>query len=841
MNNDSTNREQVAEALRQSEARYRRIVANAPGMVYQFVRRVDGSVAFPYVSSGSLALFGLEPQSIMDDPLALVSLIHPADMPGFLSSVETSAQTLGEWKWEGRFVLRSREIRWIGGASHPEQEPNGDVLWDGLLLDITPTKTAEESLRLQNEYFAALHETTLVLMQRLDLEDLLEHLAARAGRMLNAPHGYIYLVAPDADYMELRVGLGIGAAFRGHKMRKSQGVAGRVWESGQTCIVNDYKGWQDHVTDFDATSLKAVMAAPLLSGGQIAGVIGLGYDTDTLHTFGASESELLNRFAQLASIALDNARLYTALQAELGQRKKAEAALTLAKEEAETANRTKSQFLANMSHELRTPLNAIIGYSEMLQEDAADAGQDDMVPDLQKINNAGKHLLALINDVLDLSKIEAGKMELYVETFDVAAMLDEVVSAIQPLVQKNGNTLELRCSPNVGELRADLTKVRQSLFNLISNAAKFTEQGRITLEARREFGERDWIVFEVADTGIGMTDAQMERLFQSFAQADASTTRKYGGTGLGLAITRHFCEMMGGTITVQSAAGMGTTFTIRLPAVPPAEPISAKAQLEAEAENGQGQAEGGSERAAILVIDDDSTTRTLMRNALENAGYRVECAASGEEGLRLARLYRPLAITLDVIMPHMDGWATLSALKADPELAAIPVVMVTLLEDANMGYALGAADYLTKPVEPLRLAAILDKFRDRLKAKTILVVEDDVPTRQMLRQMLQKAGWKVMEAENGRVGLERVAETPPGLILLDLMMPEMDGFEFTTEMRKREDWSAIPIIVVTAKDITAEDRARLEGRVTQLLQKGAYNHQALVGQIRELLGNEKDA
>ena len=572
-------------------------------------------------------------------------------------------------------------------------------------------------------------------------------------------------------------------------------------------------------------------------------------------------------------MALDNARLNTALQTELSERTKAEAALTLAKEEAESANRTKSQFLANMSHELRTPLNAIIGYSEMLQEDAADAGQDDMVPDLQKINSAGKHLLALINDVLDLSKIEAGKMELYIETFEVAAMLRDVVGAIQPLTQKNQNALEVRCAANIGTIRADLTKVRQSLFNLISNASKFTNQGRITLNARRElkdaskdatqnqplhgtgqagsetdtdwkdsdWKDSDWIVFEVTDTGIGMTEAQMGKLFQSFAQADASTTRKYGGTGLGLAITKRFCEMMGGSIGLKSEVGKGTTFTIRLPVAPLAEQAAARllpeghADTPSDSQTGKPKAQNRNALPYVLVIDDEAGSRDMMQKALEEAGYRVECAASGEEGLRLARLSPPVAVTLDVMMPHMDGWAVLSAMKADPELTDIPVVMVTLTEDADLGYALGAADYLTKPVQPLRLASILDKYRARSSTKTVLVVEDDVPTRQMLRQMLTRAGWKVVEAENGRVGLERVAADPPSLILLDLMMPEMDGFEFTARIRANEEWNEIPIIVVTAKDITAEDRQRLEGRVTQLLQKGTYNHQALVGQIRELL------
>jgi CheY-like chemotaxis protein len=339
------------------------------------------------------------------------------------------------------------------------------------------------------------------------------------------------------------------------------------------------------------------------------------------------------------------------------------------------------------------------------------------------------------------------------------------------------------------------------------------------------------VTFRVSDTGIGMTPEQRAKLFQPFSQADASTTRLYGGTGLGLAITKRFCQMMGGDITVESEVGKGSTFTIRLPAevsepkAQPAPPAAPKAEpLPAGA-------------PTVLVIDDDPTVHDLMQRFLGKEGFRMAAALDGEEGLRLAKAWRPAAITLDVMMPGMDGWAALAALKADPALADIPVIMLTIVDDKNLGYALGAADYLTKPIDRDRLVAMLKKYRCEAPPCPVLVVEDDAQIREMLRRILAKEGWLVSEAEHGRVALERVAENRPELILLDLMMPEMDGFQFIEELRKQEAWRSIPIIVVTAKDLSEEDRLRLNGYVEKILQKGAYSREALLAEVRDLVAS----
>ncbi len=500
-----------------------------------------------------------------------------------------------------------------------------------------------------------------------------------------------------------------------------------------------------------------------------------------------------------------------------------------ARDAAESANRTKSTFLANMSHELRTPMNAIIGYSEMLIEEAGDLGLKELTPDLHKIRAAGKHLLSLINDVLDLSKIEAGKMSLFIEEFKVADMAQDVVSTIQPLMEKNANTLEVEYPVDCGTMRGDLTKIRQTLFNLLSNASKFTERGRVNLtieRVRKPSGER--IVFCVTDTGIGMNEEQLGRLFQAFTQADATTTRKFGGTGLGLVISRKFCQMMGGDIAVSSEPGKGTKFIVDLPAV-------AREQRPEQASTRAKTA--SNEQKLILVIDDDRNAADILKRNLTKSGYDVLVAHSGAEGLEIAREKNPAAITLDVMMPGMDGWSVLTALKSDPSLSHIPVIMVTMLQDRQFGFALGAAEFLTKPVNHDKLREVLAKHCGQPSAYA-LVVEDDPGNRQLLCRMLEKENVRHVEAANGSEALERVAEEPPGIILLDLMMPVMDGFEFLSLLRMQPGNEHIPVVVITAKDLNPEDLERLTGSVSQVIQKGAVDRDKLLRDITAMLAKK---
>ncbi|MEE8311661.1 MAG: response regulator [Candidatus Binatia bacterium] len=560
-----------------------------------------------------------------------------------------------------------------------------------------------------------------------------------------------------------------------------------------------------------------------------------------------AEGDFTRRFPQRSDVD----QLATALNDMSKKRHMAEEAVLRARDAAEDANHAKSEFLAKMSHELRTPMNAIIGYSEMLEEEAEDLGQEEFIPDLQKIRSAGKHLLSLINDILDLSKIEAGKMELYIERFDIAEMIRDVSGTIEPLAAKNGNALEVECAPDIGGMSSDLVKVRQGLFNLLSNACKFTENGTVRLSAvrvtnssgasRKDGADEDRIVFSVTDSGIGMTREQIGQIFEAFGQADGSTTRRYGGTGLGLTITKRFSEMMGGRVLVTSEPGEGSTFTIELPAEAPATEVPVTTREEAaEASDTDGTV--ASTGPPVLIIDDDPAARDLLARTLGKDGFSILTAASGAEGIELARKIRPVAITLDVMMPGLDGWAVLKRLKADPDTSDIPIVMVTILNDESLAYSLGAAEFVTKPFDRERLRAVLAACRTDGDGSA-LVVEDDPSSRNLLVKLLEREGWSVREAANGQEGLAEVRRELPAIVLLDLMMPVMDGFEFIHEVRRNEAWRALPIVVITAKELTPEERTFLEGASQHVVNKNAESQDVLLAEIasvvRERAGRDR--
>jgi adenylate cyclase len=507
--------------------------------------------------------------------------------------------------------------------------------------------------------------------------------------------------------------------------------------------------------------------------------------------------------------------------------------LKVARDQAMRAAEAKGQFLANMSHELRTPLNAIIGITEMLREDAEDEGQAELVEPLDRIHRAGNHLLHLINEILDLSKIEAGKLELHVEVVELAAFSQDIAATARPLAEKNDNRLIVDCPANIGGVHSDATRLRQIVLNLLSNACKFTERGEVRLRVDRE---PDRITIAVGDTGIGMTAEQLGKLFQEFSQADSSTTRRYGGTGLGLAISRRLARLMGGDITVESTPGEGSAFTVHLPATPVPQAASgeltgARTQTPVVATPPVPHA---GEATKILVIDDEETVRDLMRRFLVREGFDVVTAKDGAEGLGLARQLHPAMITLDVMMPGLDGWEVLQALKRDSTLAAIPVVMLTIVDEKNRGYALGAAEYLTKPIQRDQLRSVLARYCGSGPGKHVLIVDDEPEARRWLARALSAEGWQPVEAEHGRAALARLRECRPELILLDLLMPEMDGFEFLTRLRA-EPGPRIPVVVVTAADLTEENRRRLSGAVEKILLKQASSRDELLSSLRELV------
>jgi PAS domain S-box-containing protein len=526
-----------------------------------------------------------------------------------------------------------------------------------------------------------------------------------------------------------------------------------------------------------------------------------------------------------------NVTHHMAVKRDITQRLRAEnelrrinSELEHARDAALEASRAKSQFLANMSHELRTPLNAIIGYSEMLAEDAEDVGEESFRDDLEKIRSAGKHLLALINDVLDLSKIEAGAMKLYIEAFELRTAISGVVATVKPLVEERGNTLEVNLPEGLGVMRADLTKLRQTLLNLLGNASKFTENGKIVLDVDAiDLEGRPFYRFSITDTGIGMTPEQVARLFRPFVQADASTTRRYGGTGLGLAISQRFCEMMGGRVEVESEEDKGSVFRVFLPQVVEEETRRSSTALPV--------IDDDRPRPRVLVIDDDPIVQDIVGRALVRSGFQVEPATNGHDGLRRARERPPDAVVLDVMMPGLDGWAVLTTLKEDPATAEIPVVMLTILEQSEVGFALGAVDFLVKPVRTQRLATVLHRHC-RSHSANILVVDDDAAARDIVRRTLEASGHRVREATDGQQGIDMLADEVPDLVLLDLMMPVMDGFAVLEHMRNDYRLRDVPVVVVTAKDLTAEDREMLRG-ARAILERNSHTRQELVEIVAE--------
>ena len=573
------------------------------------------------------------------------------------------------------------------------------------------------------------------------------------------------------------------------------------------------------------------LACPLIIGEKkIGAIVVQSYEKENKLT--SEDRDLLNFASELVAMVIQRKTLeaeqleyQSNLETKIRERTKE---LFFAKEKAESAAQAKSEFLANMSHELRTPLNAIIGFCEILIEDATELKQKGVVSDLGKIHKSGIDLLALINDILDLSKIEVRKVDLNISTFNLKGLIESVKTTLEPYAKINNNKININLPDKQIVLRSDELKIRQILFNLLTNACKNSESNQINLLVAQETSKNvNFLVFKVEDFGVGISKDKMNEIFEPFHHSDIVDNSKIKGTGLGLTISKRYSELLGGYIDVESKEGIGSTFTAYI-----------MQDYHHDRDKTINRIDGQKiedvlfpEKGKILVIDDDINFLDLVDRRLTKEGFLVFTSHSGLNGLDKAKKLLPDIIILDIIMPDIDGWSVYQKIKKIPLLSQIPIIIITIGDYEKMAKDFGVVDFLSKPIVWDNLHQILEKYKVVSKSKHILVVDDDSSTRTILRKMLIKDGWRIDEAENGKVAIERMGMQIPELILLDLLMPVMDGFKFLKEIKKVDAWLKIPIIVITSKDLTVDDYSFLTDNVDKVIQKGKYNRQEIIDQI----------
>ena len=828
--------------LESAEAKYQSIFENAIEGIFQTT--IDGRylIANPMLAK----IYGYpSSESLMASVTNIANqlYVNPRRRQDFIN-ILLSHETVSNFESE---VYRQDGTKiWISENVRAVRDVNNLLIgFEGTVQDISQRKRAEaESQLLQN--------LTLDISAANDFQSALEITLKKICEFTGWVYGEAWI--PELEHRQVLVcspawyaSVGGLEEFRecSEKMAFPSGIGfpGRVWG-------HQHPEW---IWDISLeTELHFIRKYPALECGLQSGLaIPVSADSKVVAIMAFFMMSPNDKDQQLVG-------LIGAIAMQLGalmRRKRDEEALrmmndelALARDRALEANRTKSSFVANMSHELRTPLNAIIGYSEMLQEDVALLGLEDFEGDLKKIYKAGRHLLDLINDILDMTKIEAGKLKIHFDDFNLPMLVWDTCATVKSLLTKNNNNLEIDCDQDLGDMRSDMTRLRQILLNLLSNAGKFTKSGEIKVKVTRQTldpqspDQMEYFCFEVSDTGIGISPENIQNLFQAFNQVDNSTTRQYGGTGLGLAISQRLCQMMGGDIKLESALGKGSTFTVRLPVnyelakknlqniYPKRSKISKNSQKRSDKFRGR--------QPSILVIDDDLTVHQYTQSYLGELGVAIYSAFSGEEGINLAQDILPDAIILDIQMPTMSGWEVLKELKCQPLTSGIPIILLTINDEQHESYEVGANDYLFKPIDRDRLITTVDKYRaDSQSRLSVLVVEDDINVRSMLKRMLEKENCIVAEAQDGHEALEIMLHQVPQLILLDLMMPNVDGFEFIHLLRLQQhmDMTTTPIVILTAKDLNNDDYIRLSGSVQKILQKSNTTPTEILAEIVQRL------
>ena len=683
---------------------------------------------------------------------------------------------------------------------------------DGVIAQAAVTVQNLHRYEVAQEYASDL-ETAAVTASEIaaasqDIKVLLPKAVELIRERFGFYHASVFLADETGAYMVVRASTGKAGEemlARSHRLGiGSRSTVGQAAATRQAVIINDTLRSDIHRPNPLLPDTRAEAAIPLLVGERLIGV--LDVQSTQTEAFTPEAKRMLLLLASQLAVAIENAQAY-----ELERQ---------ALEEMRRADELKTQFLANMSHELRTPLNSIIGFSRVILKGIDGPVTDLQQQDLTAIYNAGQHLLGLINDILDLSKIEAGKMELAFEEVNIADLVNSVMSTAVGLVKDKPVELRKEIQPDLPIIHADPIRVRQILLNLISNAAKFTEEGYIEVAARLAKGPHGLseILVKVEDTGPGIAPEDQHKLFRPFSQVDASLTRKTGGTGLGLSITRNLVEMHGGRIWLESEVGKGATFYFTLPVIQPSQ-------------TGADESE-----RIVLVVEDDTDVIHLYQRYLTPRGYRVIPLTEPNMAVARARELKPMAILLDIMMPERDGWQVLQELKKHSETRDIPVIVISIVEERERGFSLGAADYLHKPVLEEDLARALEKLDPDGRVKDVLVVEDDPSDLYLVTRLLNEIGpYTVRTAENGEEALKLIRKRQPDAVILDLLLPKLNGFAVVEEVRSRPEWQNLPIIIFTAADLSPAELAQLRAATQGLIQKGSLDTESLLEHLQRLL------